>query len=271
MLGKKTSMKAVVDCLKEKQGPPSKRRKKETKSLSFNISKDSPALRCDGIHSRFERALKLMDDILMDLKTKESCSKSSNRQSNCYKSHSGAFVVLIMKKIDGYSNSANENGTIDDSLDKHQCKQYVDIWQEACTVMKHSVVEIPLEKLNNVNWKDPIGMGSFGKVFRGTWLGTDVAVKQHENEAISGCGYRFVKMADKVALSQITRFGVGSRKSEVGTQKSELRSRNSEVGSRKWPFSAIVGRVYQNPLHAILVPRAPRFRSSPEKALVAAI
>ena len=44
--------------------------------------------------------------------------------------------------------------------------------------MKHSVVEIPLEKLNNVNWKDPIGMGSFGKVFRGTWLGTDVAVKQ---------------------------------------------------------------------------------------------
>ncbi|KAK3742387.1 hypothetical protein QZH41_012029 [Actinostola sp. cb2023] len=99
MLGKKTSMKAVVDCLKEKQvptvtttrfcqgktmrwgvawsfltgitvdiGPPSKRRKKETKSLSFNISKDSPALRCDGIHSRFERALKLMDDILMDLK-----------------------------------------------------------------------------------------------------------------------------------------------------------------------------------------------------------
>ncbi|CAB4036415.1 kinase suppressor of Ras 2-like, partial [Paramuricea clavata] len=37
--------------------------------------------------------------------------------------------------------------------------------------------EIPLEKLD-VNWKDPVGMGSFGKVFRGNWLCTDVAVKQ---------------------------------------------------------------------------------------------
>ena len=29
-----------------------------------------------------------------------------------------------------------------------------------------------------VNWSDAIGAGSFGRVFRGTWLGTDVAVKQ---------------------------------------------------------------------------------------------
>ena len=39
------------------------------------------------------------------------------------------------------------------------------------------MLEIPLEKLM-VNWSDAIGAGSFGRVFRGTWMGTDVAVKQ---------------------------------------------------------------------------------------------
>lgn len=37
--------------------------------------------------------------------------------------------------------------------------------------------EIPFEKLK-VDWKKPVGMGTFGKVFRGTWLCTDIAVKQ---------------------------------------------------------------------------------------------
>lgn len=39
------------------------------------------------------------------------------------------------------------------------------------------MLEIPTEKLK-VNWSDAIGAGSFGRVFRGTWLGTDIAVKQ---------------------------------------------------------------------------------------------
>ena len=40
-----------------------------------------------------------------------------------------------------------------------------------------NLVEIPFAKLD-INWKDPVGMESFGKVFKGTWLCTDVAVKQ---------------------------------------------------------------------------------------------
>ena len=39
------------------------------------------------------------------------------------------------------------------------------------------MLEIPLENLM-VKWSDAIGAGSFGRVFRGTWMGTDVAVKQ---------------------------------------------------------------------------------------------
>lgn len=39
------------------------------------------------------------------------------------------------------------------------------------------MLDIPIEKLK-VNWSDAIGAGSFGRVFQGTWLGTDIAVKQ---------------------------------------------------------------------------------------------
>ena len=39
------------------------------------------------------------------------------------------------------------------------------------------IVEIPLEKID-VNWKVPVGVGTFGKVYHGTWLCTDVAIKQ---------------------------------------------------------------------------------------------
>lgn len=39
------------------------------------------------------------------------------------------------------------------------------------------IVEIPLEKID-VNWKKPVGVGTFGKVYHGTWLCTDVAIKQ---------------------------------------------------------------------------------------------
>ena len=39
------------------------------------------------------------------------------------------------------------------------------------------LLEIPGEKLN-VNWNENIGAGTSGKVFKGTWLGTEVAVKQ---------------------------------------------------------------------------------------------
>ena len=38
-------------------------------------------------------------------------------------------------------------------------------------------MEIPLEKID-VNWKVPVGVGTFGKVYHGTWLCTDVAIKQ---------------------------------------------------------------------------------------------
>ena len=78
------------------------------------------------------------------------------------------------------------------------------------------LLEIPAEKLN-VNWNENIGAGTFGKVFKGTWLGTEVAVKQIRRAAsVKESVLREAQIHSSVNHPNVVTFlGISTRKKDI--------------------------------------------------------